>query len=283
MDVILGGGLAGLLISNKIQNSVVIENQPRLGGIFTFEEIMNRKIIYHPPLLSSQCEYFNLSEVKFSIYTKKENFLGKKLGIEEIPKWLDFKERMYYVTNLVDKILELSKKVKVKRGSIFRIKDNRIILNNGDVLTFDNLYVTISRNFISNLLGKKEKLNSISMLELIVLTSKRNFGWDIYINGDQGVSFSHIIDWNNEELDILYILVPFRGNPPTWDKIYSDLKRERILTKDDILAYRSRIIKDAILFGETDEKYPDNIKFCGRLGKWKNFTLCETILDIQNC
>lgn len=79
------------------------------------------------------------------------------------------------------------------------------------------------------------------------------------------------------------MIIPFSGSLPIWDKIFSDLKREKILTKDEIIGLRSRIVRDAILIGDEENNLPERFKLCGRLGKWKNLTLCETVQDIHNC
>ncbi|MFP3170242.1 MAG: NAD(P)/FAD-dependent oxidoreductase, partial [Sulfolobaceae archaeon] len=74
---------------------------------------------------------------------------------------------------------------------------------------------------------------------------------------------------------------------PSWDRVYGDLKRKNILKKEDIISFRYRVIKDAILEHDHDNKLKEEteegIHFCGRLGKWRNFTICETINDILHC
>ena len=284
MKIVLGGGIAGLIIANNKKDSIIIEQQPRLGGIFAFDKILDLKIPFHPPLLDSQFDYFELKKINLRIFSKKEKFILNKLKVQEMPKWLSFKEQMYYATDLLEKIEYLSKNVRILHSTVKKIIKDKIITNNG-ILKADEIYSTISRKYIQELFGLKSELKSISFVELIAVVPKRERPWDIYINGDNGVSFSHIINayWISEQYDVLYVLVPFATSPPIWDKIYSDLKREQILTMDEIIGFRSRIIKDGILIGEEDEEYIEDIKMCGRLGKWKNFTLIETILDSLRC
>ncbi|QIW23035.1 NAD(P)/FAD-dependent oxidoreductase [Sulfolobus sp. S-194] len=286
MKIVLGGGLSGLFLASNKKDSLIIENQPKLGGVFTYEEILNVNIPFHPPLVNYSCEYFQTTEIKLRIYMKKENYILRKIYTHELPRWLVFNDKMLYVTNLIELIDNLSKKVKVLHTNIKKITQNNKIITTNNILSGDKIFVTISRKYIADLLGiKNDKLRSISMLELIVIVPKKDRGWDVYINGDNGISYSHIINayWISNDYDILYVLIPFTSSPPIWDKVFSDLKRENIFLKDEILAFRSRIIRDAILIGEDDNIYPENIKFCGRLGKWKNFTLCEAILDSLNC
>jgi len=284
VKIVLGGGIAGLIIANNKKDSIIIEQQPKLGGIFAYDEILDLKVPFHPPLLDSQFDYFELKKINLRIFSKKEKFILNKLKVQEIPKWLSFKDQMYYVTNLPEKIEYLSKNVRILHSTIKKIIKDKIITSNG-ILKTDEFYSTISRKYIKELFGRKSELKSISFVELIAIVPKRERPWDIYINGDNGVSFSHVINayWISEQYDVLYVLVPFTTSPPIWDKIYSDLKREQILTMDELVGFRSRIIKDGILIEEEDEEYIENIKMCGRLGKWKNFTLIETILDSLKC
>jgi len=282
--VILGAGIAGLIIANNKKESIVIEQQPKLGGIFVYDELLGLKIPFHPPLLNSYFDYFELKEVNFRILSKKEKFILNKLKALEIPRWLSFNERMYYITNLIEKIEYLSKNTRVIHSNIKKIIKDKIITNNG-VINADEIYSTISRKYINELFGKRSELKSVSFVELIAIVPKRERQWDIYINGDDGLSFSHIINayWISEQYDVFYVLIPFVASPPVWDKIYSDLKREQIITKDEIIGFRSRIIRDGILIGEENDEYVGNIKMCGRLGKWKNFTLAEVVLDSLKC
>lgn len=284
MRVVLGGGVSGLLVANKKGDSIVIEDQPRLGGVFSFDEVLGLKIPFHPPLITSLSDYFDLKLVNLRIFSKKENYLLSKLKVPELPKWLVFNEKMYFVTNLSEKIGYLSKSVKVIHSSVKKIIGNRVITNKG-IITADEIYSTISRKFIEEMLGIRSGLKSVSMLELVSITQKKEREWDIYINGDNGVVFSHVLNayWLDENYDVIYVIVPFLGAPPIWDKVYSDLKRERVLTKDEVIGFRSRIIKDAILIESEELESISNIRLCGRLGKWKNFTLIEAVLDSLNC
>jgi len=284
VKVILGAGIAGLIVANNKKESIVIEQQPKLGGIFVYDELLGLKIPFHPPLLNSYFDYFELKEVNLRIFAKKEKFILNKLKVQEIPKWLSFNEQMYYITNLSEKIEYLGKNIRVIHSNIKKIVKDKIITNNS-VVNAEEIYSTISRKYINELFGKRSELKSVSFVELIAIVPKRERQWDIYINGDDGVSFSHIINayWISEQYDVLYVLIPFVTSPPVWDKIYSDLKREQILTMDELVGFRSRIIKDGILIEKEDEEYIENIKMCGRLGKWKNFTLIETILDSLKC
>ena len=284
MKVILGGGISGLIIANNKKDSIIIEQQPKLGGIFSYEELLGLRVPFHPPLLDSPFDYFESKKINLRIFSKKEKFIMNKLKVQELPKWLSFSEQMYYVTNLLEKVEQLSKNVKVVHSNIKKIIKDKIITNSG-ILKAEEIYSTISRKYIYELFGRKNELKSVSFVELLVVVPKRERQWDVYINGDDRVSFSHVINayWISEEYDILYVLIPFVSSPPIWDKIYSDLKREQIVAKDEIVGFRSRIIKDGILIGEEDDEYIENIKMCGRLGKWKNFTLAETVLDSLKC
>ncbi|AAY80120.1 NAD(P)-binding protein [Sulfolobus acidocaldarius] len=284
MEVILGAGISGLLISSRKRDSIVLENQHRIGGVFSYDEISGFNIPLHPPLVKEKCftNLLDFAQIETNVIYEKENYLSAKLTIDKIPDWLLPDNKMYYIKNLSEIIQNLSLKARIRLIGSYFIRNDKLVLNTGEIILWDRIYSTIPRRIFDN----SKIFRSISIAEAIFTTKKRQ-GSQIVVNGDKGVSFSHVfsIDWLNPSFDVLYVLVPFLNIVPSWDKVYSDLKRKRILLRDEIISFRYRIIKDGILIDEDNKigEKDDNIIFCGRLGKWKNFNLCQTIDDSLNC
>ncbi|MFP3232361.1 MAG: NAD(P)/FAD-dependent oxidoreductase [Sulfolobaceae archaeon] len=289
MNLILGGGIAGLLLASSKKDSMVIESQNKVGGIFSYEDIGEFSIPLYPPLTARKCGLFNqfsYKEVELNVISRKENYLLEKLGVSNLPEWLVFNEKMYYIDNLRLVLDSLSKTTRVRLSTTFTYKGGkRIILSNGIVIKADEIYVTVP-SYLLNI----KKGRSIGFLEAVFLINKSDKTENtVIVDGDKGVTFSHVVlaSWVNNSYDIVYVLVPFSMKIPSWDRVYGDLKRKNILKKEDIISFRYRVIKDAILEREHDDKLKEEteegIHFCGRLGKWRNFTICETINDILHC
>ena len=283
MNVVLGGGISGLLIASHIPGSLVIESQNKVGGVFAFEEILGYKVPLYPPILSNQChsDLFSFKDLDFNVVYEKEEYLREKLGVDKIPDWLIFKDsnKYYYVNNLYDIFDSLQKRVRIKFSSSFFIKNDKIVLASGEIIRPEIIYSTISRKMLG------DNVKSISLVEGVFVVNKKKTNWDVIIIGDKGFSFSHVlkIGFISDEFDFIYVLAPFT-KIPSWDKIYSDLKRKRVLEKSEIIAFRHRIISDGILIeNEKLETSRGNIVFCGRLGKWRNFNLCQTVYDSLQC
>ena len=285
MNLVLGGGLAGLLLASKIKNSILIEVQNRIGGIFAYEEIGGNQIPLYPPLVDEKCENFpdfKYNEIVLNVDLQKERYLSEKLGVSDIPSWLLFtKNRIYYISNMYQILDELYKKTKVRLATTFTYRgDKRFILSNGQVLKPDEVYVTVPP-YLFGLKGGK----STGFAEAILLVNKARRSSTVIIDGDKGVSFSHVIiaDWISESFDVIYVLAPFTSQVPSWDRVFGDLKRKGIVRKEDIISFRYRIIKDALLERAEEIELGGDFHFCGRLGKWKNFNICETIDDVLHC
>ncbi|MEM4139258.1 MAG: hypothetical protein QW250_06955 [Sulfolobaceae archaeon] len=98
MIVIIGAGLTGLFIaSRKYQNSIIIEEQPSVGGLYSIEEISEVQIPSLPPLLFNECELpedFETEELELKYISKKYEFINKKIceKCKDI-KWLSCKIR----------------------------------------------------------------------------------------------------------------------------------------------------------------------------------------------
>ncbi len=287
MKVILGGGISGLLLasSNK-EDSLVLELQHEVGGLFATEEISGIKVHIIPPLVKNLfLDNLKYHEYKPRIRSEKVKYLKEKICnfCDKLPSWLEFNGKMFWIENFGEIISALSKGVKIINEYPILIKDKKIITNKGRSILFDELYNTISRKDLMKILGYDEpNLKSVSAFVTILIT-KGMKDWDLYINGDSGIVFSYIIRENIEDdIYINYIYSFFTSKLPDIKKVFSDLKRVHLIYRDEILAYRSHVIKDAILFG-TPSVEVDYVKNCGRLGLWKNISLEEAVNLVRTC
>ncbi|NON63451.1 hypothetical protein HLB03_12225, partial [Acidianus sp. DSM 29099] len=106
----------------------------------------------------------------------------------------------------------------------------------------------------------------------------------IYINGSSGISFSHIITVPEEDVNVNYVYSFFSKKLIDTERVFGDLKRLKILDLNSIIGYRSHVIKNSILYGESQKLTKNGkIRYCGRLGEWKNLTLEEALISAQNC
>jgi hypothetical protein len=163
--------------------------------------------------------------------------------------------------------------------------DKKIITNKGNILEYDKVYNTGSRLSLNKLLNINENLGYISLFDFILISKHKDTEWNVYINGSTGIIFSYIIKiWKND-LDVYYIYSFFKWNKKLPDiyRVLGDLKRLKIINKDEILAYRTHIIKEAILYGKTMNRKINNIEDCGRLGLWKNFSIEESLSSVRIC
>ncbi|WP_054837716.1 hypothetical protein [Sulfuracidifex metallicus] len=80
-NIVIGGGLSGLLIS-ALTNSPIIEEQPSIGGILSFSQLDGMKIPFILPLVKSQ-EVLSgygakIEKISFDLDIIKERYLLKR-------------------------------------------------------------------------------------------------------------------------------------------------------------------------------------------------------------
>ncbi|MBP1357382.1 MAG: hypothetical protein JZD40_02705 [Sulfolobus sp.] len=299
MIVIIGAGITGLLLGNKYKdNSILIEEQPDAGGVYLVNEIGGNKITLAPPVLD-KIDHINLSslglkyrELKLYQVFEKREYLKEKICNEnecDLPSWLKLfeKEKIYFVENFADIVEKLKSNLKIIRGYPIRItRNNYLITNRGNSFHFNKLINTGSLLKLLNLLGERtDDLSYISAHITVLLTKRMKYNWNVLITGSKGISFSHIFRLDNEETSILYIYSFFKGaKAPELKRTLLDLKKKKLVMPDDVLAFRTRIIKEAILLNKPKElQLPSTIVSCGRLGKWENISLAEAINESVNC
>lgn len=104
MIVIIGAGLTGLLIaSEKYQNSVIIEEQPKIGGLYALEDMLEMEITTLPPLLFRECktlDYFEVEDLELKYKLNKFKYINKKICKEcEDNYWLSNQSRKRIYNN----------------------------------------------------------------------------------------------------------------------------------------------------------------------------------------
>ncbi|BDC19362.1 hypothetical protein HS5_22520 [Acidianus sp. HS-5] len=269
------------------QDYLILELQHEVGGLFATEEISGINVHIIPPIVNNPnfLEGLKYHEYRPRIRSEKVKYLKEKICsfCDKLPSWLEFNGKMFWIENLGEIISTLSKGKKIINEYPTIIKDKKLITNKGRSVIFDEIHSTISRRNLMKILGFDEpNLKSISAFITILIT-KGEKDWDLYINGDSGILFSHIIRESVEnDIYINYIYSFFTSKLPDIKKVFSDLKRTRLLSREEILAYRSHVIKDAILCG-TPSVNVDYVKNCGRLGLWKNISLEEAVNLAHTC
>lgn len=290
MNIIIGGGLAGTYIA-KEKGGIILEEQPYIGGLFAIS-FKDLNITLVPPLVKDRVlisKFFNsvkFSEFRPQIIYEKEKYLKDKVCdvCDELPQWLSFDTTIYNIENPSD-IIYSNNKVIFAHPVLINSNDRKIITNRGNVIEYDKIYNTGSRLNLNKLLGISENLGYISLFNFILILKHKDTEWNIYINGSAGIIFSYIIKTQRNNLDIYYVYSFFKWGKKLPDiyRVLGDLKRLKIINRDDILAYRSHVIKEAILYGETIPRKLNGIEDCGRLGLWKNFSIEESLNSIHTC
>lgn len=283
MNVIIGGGIAGLILSKRVPNSVILEMQPVVGGLYSSDEIAGYEISILPPIVRNVEFLKKMFDAHYEIFRpeviyEKEQFLKDKIckECEALPPWLDFSSQLFWINNIKDFIMKLHKGSRIVYEYPANIYHNKILTNKGKLIQFEKLINTGSRAYINKLLGIKENLGSKSLfLTILITSSNSDKNWNVYINGHSGFTISHIIRKELEKnVYVNYIYAFFSEKLLDVKKIFSELKRLRLLSNESIIGFRTHVIKEAILFGEPIDNGLIN---SGRLGLWRNLTLEETI------
>jgi len=282
MNIIIGGGLIGSHIA-KEKGGIILEEQPYIGGLFSLS-FKDLGITLVPPLVKDKIlvnKFFSnlkFDEFRPQVIYEKEKYLKDKVcdSCEELPSWLSFDKTIYNIENPSD-IIYSNNKVIFAHPVLINSNDKKIITNRGNVITYDKIYNTGSRLKLNKLLGIDENLGYISLFDFILISQHKDTEWNIYINGSAGIIFSY--------LDIYYVYSFFKWGKKLPDiyRVLGDLKRLKIINKDEILAYRSHVIKEAILYGEPIPRKVNYVEDCGRLGLWKNFSIEESLNSIRTC
>ncbi|QXJ27255.1 hypothetical protein [Saccharolobus shibatae] len=297
MIIIIGAGIAGLLLSKRVNADLILEEQPVIGGVFASDNVFGVDLPYVLPIINDPMKLTNIGlnymEYDLKILYRKYDYFKDKICkfCDKLPTWLNFDlmRKLYVIRNITDFIATLSKNVRIIKEYPIRIDDKKIITNKGNVYKYTKIYNTGSLKKMSKLLGlDNSNLKHKSVLTLMILTRKEyERDWNVHLSGDTADSFSVIIRLDNiiKDLDLYYVYSFIDTNQKNIDidRIILDLKRRQIISLDEIVAFRSKLISEALLFGEINDKMPPNVINCGRLGEWKNYDIIETISRIQNC
>ncbi|WP_338599706.1 hypothetical protein V6M85_10470 [Sulfolobus tengchongensis] len=298
MIVVIGSGISGLIIGKKVNANLILEEQPLIGGVLAFDSIFGIEIPYILPITYKPFQLnnfeFKYKEYEINIVYRKYEYFHNKICefCEELPKWLTFDsvKKIYIIENIPEFIYELSRNMKIVKEYPIRIDENKIITNKGNVYRFSKIYNTGSLKRISRLLGLDTSfLGHISAFTLLILAKRKenNKDWNVYLSGDSAETYAVVIRIDDviKDFQLYYIYSFLRTNQKNMDieRILVDLKRRQIISPNEIVAFRSRLLSEAILFGHLNEKVPINMINCGRLGEWRNYSIDETILRAQNC
>jgi len=281
-NIVIGGGLSGLLIS-ALTNSPIIEEQPSIGGILSFSQLDGTKIPFILPLVKSQevlSRYgAKIEKISFDLDIIKERYLLKKVCplCEDLPIWLNFQGDLYLIKNINDIISNLGKNVQVIKDHAevvdpYTIKSRR----HGMIKIENKIFYTAPATCYSNVINRDELKFRSSIISVFVVRKIQENN-RIIIDGGSSTSFSHVIylnDFPERGISSMFVYAFFDMSSKQIElrNIISDLKRQKILNPDQVLSIRSKVIKEAILIGEPLVKLAD-VMMEGRLGKWKNFSI----------
>jgi hypothetical protein len=281
-NIVIGGGLSGLLIS-ALTNSPIIEEQPSIGGILSFSQLDGTKIPFILPLVKSQevlSRYgAKIEKISFDLDIIKERYLLKKVCplCEDLPIWLNFQGDLYLIKNINDIISNLGKNVQVIKDHAevvdpYTIKSRR----HGMIKIENKIFYTAPATCYSNVINRDELKFRSSIISVFVVRKIQENN-RIIIDGGSSTSFSHVIylnDFPERGISSMFVYAFFDMSSKQIElrNIISDLKRQKILNPNQVLSIRSKVIKEAILIGEPLVKLAD-VMMEGRLGKWKNFSI----------
>lgn len=284
-NVVIGGGLTGLLISIN-RGYTVIEEQPHAGGVLSVVNLDEANLTLAVPLMSTQLEFLKkygarFRQIKFTISINKEKYFRAKICpfCDEIPDWLFPKsENMFLIENMPTLLSNMEKRVHIMKDSAKIIDKKRILTKYHGLIQVeqDIINTTSIRQFlrdqgkdVSNL-----KYNN-ALLSVFIIRKKTNQNF-INLDGGSSVSFSHVYhinDFPTTGLSSIYVYSFFNMENKIIDihRVLSDLRREGIISYEDIVSLRSKTVSEAILSGS-----PENVEghiFEGRLGRWKNYSI----------
>ncbi|MCY0849273.1 hypothetical protein [Sulfuracidifex metallicus] len=281
-NIVIGGGLSGLLISAST-NSPIIEEQPSIGGILSFSQLDGTNIPFILPLVKSRevlSRYgAKIEKISFDLDIIKERYLLKKVCplCEDLPIWLNFQGDLYLIKNINDIISNLGKNVQVIKDHAevvdpYTIKSRR----HGMIKIENKIFYTAPATSYSNVINRDELKFRSSIISVFVVRKIQENN-RIIIDGGSSTSFSHVIylnDFPERGISSMFVYAFFDMSSKQIElrNIISDLKRQKILNPDQVLFFRSKVIKEAILIGEPLVKLAD-VTMEGRLGKWKNFSI----------
>jgi hypothetical protein len=289
--IVIGGGITGLTVASQLEDTVVLEQQSSVGGLYSIEEVGGLTLTIIPPVVSSIKRLaeilpdLKLEEWRPIIKKTKEEHLKMKVCpfCDELPTWLDVKEG-YLVHNLPEALLELGSKVKIVRGYPLRVREGKLFTNRG-ILEFSEIINTGSREELNRLIGVEEDLKKIGCLLAVIVSRGGINKWDVLLHGSAGISFSHVFRREIDEKHDVYHVYAFTrgGKHLDADRILGDLKRASVLTKEDVVTMRVRYIRECILAGEKEKNRPNFLRECGRLGLWDNLSLEEAVESALRC
>jgi|ECHhosMinimDraft_1075155.scaffolds.fasta_scaffold01168_2 hypothetical protein len=280
MHLIVGAGLAGLTVGKRVEG-IIVEEQPRPGGVFVKEEILGHDIPLIPPLIwNTEC--ISTLQGKLRLREFEAVWFGKgEIGLDNV-EWVPQRGRNFaLVENLTDFLSKLASESRIVRGRILSLKNKRVLLSNGKWIQFEDIYNAGSRNRLGKLLGIDEGLDSLNVGITLMISEVSGDDWNIVV--PKGASFRYAVKLNIDKLELLYAFSFYQKNdiPSNLEeRVISEARRKSLIGK--ILAVRHRVISEGVLLGEPKLDL-DHVHNCGRLGEWKNYDICSTLKSAESC
>ncbi|BBD72446.1 hypothetical protein HS1genome_0835 [Sulfodiicoccus acidiphilus] len=281
MDLVIGGGIAGLVVGKRTRG-LVIEEQPRLGGVFAIEELMDLKVptiapvVWNPSCADVLQEKLRVQEVE-AVWTGKG-----KLELDNV-EWAPIPSKRFFLIQNMDMFIEGSfREVRTMRARIIRLTTSRVVLSNGASLPLDSVYNAGSRRRVGEMLGIKEELSSLAVGVTLMISEKLRTDWNVAIM--RGTSFQYALRIEAPKWDLVFaysIYEPEKIPPDLLQRVVSEAKRKSLV--GTVVAVRQRVLREGVLSGSPGGQFPSNFHHCGRLGEWKNLDLCSTIESAESC
>ncbi|QKR00039.1 NAD(P)/FAD-dependent oxidoreductase [Metallosphaera tengchongensis] len=290
MDVIIGAGISGLVAATT-RESVVLEEQHEVGGVYLVDEVSNIKIPGLPPFVEREKEILEIfpsaviDELSLIVETVDDIHLKEKVCQRclSLPSWLR-PRKVLMIRNMSELFNSLKSKVKIIRGYPVKISGN-VLFSNRAPLEFKTLVNTGSRQRLDRIIGINENLDSIGCLIVTFTADKGLHSWDVLEYGKSSTIFSHIFRLNlSDELDVYYVYSFYNKNKlPDVERVMQDLKRAGVVVRQNIYSMRAKYIQECILMGEKRKERPQYVRDCGRLGLWENLSLSDAIGSALEC
>ncbi len=274
MNVVVGGGIAGLTVAKRVK-AKLIEEKSELGGTHSSVGLGLAKVPGSPIFTDEVCGDFRFAEFRPNVIYEKEQYLDERVCKGFCPTWFVL-NRIKYV------VLPEFTYYDWVRSRVKKVVGNKIVTSSGTTLEFENLYVAAPPPD----LGIPWKGDYVSVAQVIALVREWKRPWDAVINGDTSKLFTRVLHVPVDDQHVLYVETYFQGLPPSWDRIKSDVKRALNVDLDkESVAERYRVTKYALLVEGTakGEGLPENVKVCGRFMKWNNPSFCESIRLALEC
>lgn len=310
-NLIVGSGLTGLLIADRLGgNKIILDQIPSIGGFLRCDKLFGSEFPLFPGVLDVNCidsldvnylmEQAFLKSNKFDL-EKALNKLWSGLNKQIIYPITFANKEIYYPKGHWCKITEeLYKKAKYPRLIVDYIRKmdlgkRLVITSKGHVISFNRMFYSGSLVDLLSLINVNTlNLFWISSVILFFLIRRKISEWRLIINDRPGIKISSIIikPSSVESFEEVYILITgliksIPSNPK--EIIFKDLKRigfseelSNSVAERKYMEYYGYLIENSNVNGIREKLNEYNIDLIGRLAEWRNYSICEIIKKIQS-